>query len=174
MGVMPCHRRGRLQSVPILLVQRRADRRRRGCPQTCRASRAPQSHLRSGMLAAEHVPQRSLPGAAMTGPSPGADYEASWRQLGNRLGPLEGCATQSVVVEVRHPPWRASGMAASTCGQLIRISPGYARPWQPDAACLKPAATCRPIAMPSRRQAHFDRLSSCSCPTPITRDPPFT
>ena len=83
-------------------------------------------------------------------------------RLGDRPRPVEGAQRQAAVVEARHRA-SASGSAASTCGPTRSASrrSGTLGHGKPDAACLKPAARCRPIAYPKPDgKLTFDRLSS--------------
>ncbi len=114
--------------------------------------------MRSGMLAAEHV------AAALAGGRSNdvlADYEASWRTsaIGRDLWKVRNAK----------PLWSKLGTVAGIgLGGLdmwansFGISPlGTLGHGKPDAACLKPAARCRPIAYPKPDgKLTFDRLSS--------------
>ncbi len=114
--------------------------------------------MRSGILAAEHVAAAL---AAGRGNDALADYEAAWRSsaIGHDLWKVRNAK----------PLWSKLGTVAGIgLGGLdmwansFGISPlGTLGHGKPDAACLKPAARCRPIAYPKPDgKLTFDRLSS--------------
>ena len=114
--------------------------------------------MRSGMLAAEHVAAALAAGRSNDAL---ADYEASWRTsaIGQDLWKVRNAK----------PLWSKLGTVAGVgLGGLdmwansFGISPmGTLGHGKPDAACLKPAARCRPIAYPKPDgKLTFDRLSS--------------
>jgi electron-transferring-flavoprotein dehydrogenase len=114
--------------------------------------------MRSGMQAAEHVASALAAGRANDTLS---DYEAGWRasEIGDDLWPVRNAK----------PLWSKLGtvlgiglggldMWANTLGIPLLGTLGHGKP---DAACLEPAARCRPIAYPKPDgKLTFDRLSS--------------
>jgi electron-transferring-flavoprotein dehydrogenase len=114
--------------------------------------------IRSGMLAAEHAASALGAGRANDTLS---DYEASWRAspIGRDLWPVRNAK----------PLWSKLGtvlgiglggldMWANSLGVPLFGTLGHGKS---DAACLKPAARCRPIAYPKPDGTlTFDRLSS--------------
>src|ERR1700722_3725784 len=114
--------------------------------------------MRSGMLAAEHAAAALAPGRSHDAL---ADYEASWRAsaIGQDLWKVRNAK----------PLWSKLGTVAGIgLGGLdmwansFGVSPvGTLGHGKTDAACLKPAARCRPIAYPKPDgKLTFDRLSS--------------
>jgi electron-transferring-flavoprotein dehydrogenase len=114
--------------------------------------------MRSGMLAAEHAAAAIAAGRAHDALSA---YEDSWRQsaIGTDLWPVRNAK----------PLWSRFGtvlgiglagvdMWANSLGFPLL---GTLRHHKTDAACLKPAARCRPISYPKPDgRLTFDRLSS--------------
>ena len=114
--------------------------------------------MRSGMLAAEHVASALAAGRCN---DVLAEYEASWRTsaIGRDLWKVRNAK----------PLWSKLGTVAGIgLGGLdmwansFGVSPlGTLGHGKPDAACLKPAARCRPIVYPKPDgKLTFDRLSS--------------
>jgi electron-transferring-flavoprotein dehydrogenase len=114
--------------------------------------------MRSGMLAAEHAAAALATGR---GNDTLSDYEAGWRasEIGRDLWPVRNAK----------PLWSKLGtvlgiglggldMWANSLGVPLFGTLGHGKS---DAACLKPAARCRPIAYPKPDgKLTFDRLSS--------------
>ncbi len=114
--------------------------------------------MRSGMLAAEHAAAALAAGRSN---DTLADYEAGWRAsaIGRDLWKVRNAK----------PLWSKLGTVAGIglggldmWANTFGISPlGTLGHGKPDAACLKPAARCRPIAYPKPDgKLTFDRLSS--------------
>jgi electron-transferring-flavoprotein dehydrogenase len=114
--------------------------------------------MRSGMLAAEHVAAALAAGRSH---DTLAEYEGSWRTsaIGRDLWKVRNAK----------PLWSKLGTVAGIgLGGLdmwansFGVSPlGTLGHGKPDAACLKPAARCRPIVYPKPDgKLTFDRLSS--------------
>ena len=114
--------------------------------------------MRSGMLAAEHAAAALAAGRSN---DTLADYEAGWRAsaIGRDLWKVRNAK----------PLWSKLGTVAGIglggldmWANTFGISPlGTLGHGKPDAACLKPAARCRPIGYPKPDgKLTFDRLSS--------------
>ena len=112
----------------------------------------------SGMLAAEHVAAALAQGARTTSSS---DYEDAWR--GSPIG--------RDLYKVRNvkPLWSRFGTCSGSrlggfdmwTNSLGLLAFRHAQHGKPDAATLKPAARCQPIAYPKPDgKLTFDRLSS--------------
>ena len=114
--------------------------------------------MRSGMLAAEHVAAALAAGRRR---DELAAYERGWR-----ASPI---GADLWTVRNAKPLWSKLGTVAGIglagvdmWANSLGVAPlGTLRHGKPDAACLKPAARCRPIAYPKPDgKLTFDRLSS--------------